>query len=179
MIPDEGRTVAVTASEPWVRDMIREALPVENPDFTTVTGSVTISILNENITVEGEVALKIQVPCDRCMELFVSALDVPIRMDMVPLYRSKKERDEARERKQDVELTQEDVEFSFYDGPHFNLKDLISEQIVLALPSQFICTPKCKGLCPRCGFNLNIGPCSCTPPVDPRLAVLKDFKIKN
>lgn len=180
MIPEEGRTVPISSSEPWVRDLVREALPVEQPDLTSVTGSVVISVLNENVTVEGEVALKIQVPCDRCLEPLVSKLDVPIRMDMVPLYRSKKEKDEARARKNEVELTEEDVEFSFYDGPDFNLQEIIREHIVLALPTQFLCSPACKGLCPRCGFNLNIGPCSCpTAPVDPRFAVLKDLKIKK
>ncbi|MDO8519656.1 MAG: DUF177 domain-containing protein [Deltaproteobacteria bacterium] len=178
MIPEEGRTVQIAHSEAWVRAMIKEALPHEVPDIGSIVGSVHISVLDENITIEGEVGLKIQAPCDRCLEPFITEIEVPIHMDMSPLYRSHRERDEARFRGEDVELTTEDVEFSFYEGADFDLKEIIREQITLALPPQFICSPSCKGLCPRCAFNLNIGPCSCPPiPLAPRFSALKDFKL--
>ena len=35
-----------------------------------------------------------------------------------------------------------------------------------------LCSEDCKGLCPRCGADLNLGPCSCKKETDPRLAVL-------
>jgi uncharacterized protein len=35
------------------------------------------------------------------------------------------------------------------------------------------CRPDCKGLCPRCGANLNDGPCTCPPETDVRWDALK------
>ena len=35
------------------------------------------------------------------------------------------------------------------------------EQVLLSLPSRTLCKEDCKGLCPRCGQNLNLAPCNC------------------
>ena len=57
----------------------------------------------------------------------------------------------------------------------FNLDELISEDIFLDLPSKFLCAEDCKGICPKCGADLNEGSCSCEKEVDPRLAALKQL----
>ena len=43
---------------------------------------------------------------------------------------------------------------------------------LLNLDSKMLCSPDCKGLCARCGKNLNEGSCDCKKELDPRLAVL-------
>lgn len=42
-----------------------------------------------------------------------------------------------------------------------DLRPAIREQWLLEVPSLALCTPDCKGLCPRCGADLNSGPCGC------------------
>lgn len=37
----------------------------------------------------------------------------------------------------------------------------IREDILVALPQTFLCSPACKGLCPSCGADLNEGKCKC------------------
>ena len=37
----------------------------------------------------------------------------------------------------------------------------IREELILGYPIKPLCKPECKGLCPRCGKNLNEGGCSC------------------
>ncbi len=37
----------------------------------------------------------------------------------------------------------------------------IREEIILDYPLNPLCKPGCKGLCPRCGQNLNEGSCNC------------------
>ena len=60
------------------------------------------------------------------------------------------------------------------------LEDLATEQVYLNLPLKPICSPACKGLCPTCGTNKNLGVCGCIPEVvDPRLAPLLPFRRKN
>lgn len=54
------------------------------------------------------------------------------------------------------------------------------EQILLEFPTKFLCKEDCKGLCPKCGKNLNEGNCSCnTKEIDPRLAPLAKLFEEN
>ncbi len=57
-----------------------------------------------------------------------------------------------------------------------DLDDSITEHLILEMPIKIICDENCKGLCPRCGQNLNLKECGCDRQViDPRLIKLKDF----
>ena len=42
-----------------------------------------------------------------------------------------------------------------------DLTDDVREELLLAIPSCFYCSPDCKGICPVCGTNLNHASCSC------------------
>jgi uncharacterized protein len=56
------------------------------------------------------------------------------------------------------------------------LEDVLREQVLLSLPARTLCRQDCKGLCPRCGQNLNSDVCTCdAAPVDPRWAALSDL----
>lgn len=50
--------------------------------------------------------------------------------------------------------------------------DLARTAFILGMDSKTLCSEDCKGLCPRCGADLNLGPCSCQKEPDPRLAAL-------
>ena len=66
------------------------------------------------------------------------------------------------------------------EGDCADLDDIVTTTFVLNMDSKLLCSPDCKGLCCRCGKNLNDGPCGCQPETDPRLAVLKQLlKDKN
>jgi uncharacterized protein len=80
----------------------------------------------------------------------------------------------------EVELNEEDLDLSFYEGDSVDLTPLIQEELVLALPTRPLCRETCKGLCPQCGANLNQQVCGCIPAVgDPRLAVLRSLKVPH
>ena len=49
-----------------------------------------------------------------------------------------------------------------FHGPEIDLGPFVWEELVFALPSRFICNEACKGLCPRCGKNLNTDVCDCS-----------------
>jgi uncharacterized protein len=42
-----------------------------------------------------------------------------------------------------------------------DLRPALREEWLLAAPSYSLCREDCKGLCPRCGKDLNAGPCDC------------------
>ena len=42
-----------------------------------------------------------------------------------------------------------------------DLTEDVREELLLAVPSCFYCSPDCKGICPVCGANLNHASCAC------------------
>ena len=56
----------------------------------------------------------------------------------------------------------------------FDMLPVVEEEIMLEMPSRTLCKEDCRGLCQKCGKNLNEGDCDCDKKeVDPRLAILK------
>jgi uncharacterized protein len=45
-----------------------------------------------------------------------------------------------------------------------DLTEFVREELALAVPGYPLCRPDCAGLCPRCGADLNAGPCGCAVP---------------
>ena len=57
-----------------------------------------------------------------------------------------------------------------------DLTDFLRDELLAAQPMKNLCKEDCKGLCPKCGANLNEGDCGCEKfIVDPRLAALENF----
>jgi uncharacterized protein len=57
-----------------------------------------------------------------------------------------------------------------------DLSEAVREELILAVPQFVECRDDCRGLCPRCGADLNAGPCSCRPDTDPRWAALTKLR---
>jgi uncharacterized protein len=62
---------------------------------------------------------------------------------------------------EDEELTAADLDLDFYTGEVIDLESIIREQIILTLPLKPLCSEDCRGLCTRCGVNLNQERCAC------------------
>ena len=57
-----------------------------------------------------------------------------------------------------------------------DLSELVTTDILLSLPSKYLCMGDCQGLCHKCGHNLNLGDCDCDKrEIDPRLEALKQL----
>ena len=76
-------------------------------------------------------------------------------------------------------IAEESITHARYDGARINLAELLEEQVYLGLPLKPLCRADCRGLCSRCGTNLNVEACECperqdgTRTEDPRLLTLK------
>lgn len=109
--------------------------------------------------------------CSRCLEPATFSAGGAFAYTLVP---------EKTETAEDLELSAQELETSYYRGDFIDLAPIICEQIILLAPMKILCTEDCKGLCPHCGVNLNTGSCTCrSKKVDDRLAVLKKFKVIN
>ena len=64
----------------------------------------------------------------------------------------------------------EDV--TLLEGTVLPVGELARTAFILEMDTKHLCSEDCKGLCPRCGQNLNEGPCRCGKETDPRLAAL-------
>lgn len=107
--------------------------------------------------------------CARCAEEFAAPSDRSFRFVLSPRAIGLGEKNDPG---------YEDLEFSVYDGGEIDLSPLVREQVLLSLPTRPLCGEQCRGLCPRCGINLNHAQCECSPATgDPRLAVLRAVKV--
>ncbi|MFP5210791.1 MAG: YceD family protein [Acidobacteriota bacterium] len=114
-----------------------------------------------DIRLRGRFAGKFQIPCARCVE----PVEVPLTAEFDLIYRPLGADSGFPERS----ITAPETEIGYYQKDSLLLEDVLREQVLLSLPVRTLCKPDCKGLCPRCGQNRNLHPCSCEEgPSDPR-----------
>ena len=130
--------------------------PVSEPVLAQGTVRDTAGVL----VMKGNVTTTIHGICDRCATEFSRDIDFPIDAVLV------------------TELSNEENEDEWVFplvGDSADLDDIVRTVFVLNLDSKLLCKDDCKGLCCRCGKNLNDGPCSCEKEIDPRWAALKQL----
>jgi uncharacterized protein len=64
----------------------------------------------------------------------------------------------------EVELEKDELGTLVIEGEHLDTEPLIAEQILLEVPMKPLCSPECRGLCPRCGADRNVVPDCCEEP---------------
>jgi DUF177 domain-containing protein len=133
-------------------------------DPPTVSGQLRQE--GRRVHVSGQLAARVQVECDRCLKPVEIPVDSRFKLEYVTA--------EDYEAQQAVELTQEDLDLSVFDGEVIDIDELVTEEILLAVPDHVLCNDDCKGICPVCGADRNSVDCGCrTAEVDPRWAGLK------
>jgi uncharacterized protein len=169
-IPEEGREVVFSGDNKWFQESFPQSGEI---GFTLKKVNVTFNITKASGTVfiKGNLSATIKIACSRCLEDVMLPVCSDFAYTMVP---------KTPETGEEVELEAEELEISSYEGDFIDLAPIIYEQIILQIPIKPLCSEDCKGLCPRCGTNLNVASCNCNLEViDERLAVLKNFKIKH
>ena len=67
-----------------------------------------------------------------------------------------------------------------FEGHSVDVSEIVTANILLSLPSVFLCSEDCRGLCHKCGADLNAEQCGCTDDeTDPRWDALKNFVIRE
>ena len=125
--------------------------PVSRP--VAVEGSVTNTA--DLLELELTARTTLDAVCDRCGREFLLDKTVPFRCLLAE------------------ELQNEDNdEIVLLEDGEVDVGDLARTAFILGMDTKTLCSEDCKGLCPRCGADLNLGPCGCGKEADPRLAVL-------
>ncbi len=129
-----------------------------------------VSMAQNAVACRGRISGKIELTCSRCLgsflEAFSSPIDVVFSPDMSP---------------DEMELLEEEPGYHPLDpnAEEVDLGEDIREILVVCVPQKPLCKEDCKGLCSRCGQDLNRGPCDCGPTApDPQWAALANLKAK-
>lgn len=156
--------------------VIDEKLAVEAVDLeienAKVVGPVqmkgTVVKSAGGIEISGRLTGSVQIECDRCLEPVERPFDIELDLEFAPK--------QQIEGDANLELHASDMKLDEMDGSEIDLAEIAREQILLDLPQQFFCKDDCKGLCEKCGTNLNLKDCDCEDDeIDPRWAALKDL----
>ena len=110
------------------------------------------------VEIEGRIKTSVRLACGRCLQKFENQLE----SRFVLTYKKGMSDEEAEASKQEeIELKHEDINLIYYQGEDIDLQNEIQEHVVMAFPLKPLCKPDCKGLCPKCGSDLNEGDCGC------------------
>ena len=156
IIDSPGATVPFSTSVDLSDLQYGNSFPVTEP--VTAEGQVrnTAGVL----VMTGAIHTTIHGICDRCAAEFDREIEFPLDVVLV------------------TELANEENEDEWVfplEGDSADLDDIVRTVFVLNLDSKLLCKEDCKGLCHRCGKNLNDGPCNCQKELDPRFAALKQL----
>jgi uncharacterized protein len=121
----------------------------------------------QEVFLAGEMRSRVVGQCARCLASFEFAHAPRFSFIMVPR--------EGRWAEEDLSGGGGDL--TWYEGEEIDVSPMLRERLLLALPTLPLCREGCRGLCARCGADLNAGPCDCAAAVgDERFAVLRTLK---
>ena len=118
---------------------------------------------NKVLELKGIGSVTVGIPCDRCLEQVAVKIPYEIeqKLDM---------------KKSDTERVQDLDENDYLTGMDLDVDRLVYLEVLICWPLKVLCKEDCKGICSRCGKNLNEGPCGCKEePKDPRMAAISDI----
>ncbi len=134
----------------------------------SVTGSLRLHRTNQGIYVDGIVHAPVRLECTRCLREFTETLTFPLREEFYPVINVMSGAPVAGPHDEDA--------FAIDRHHQVDLREPIRQALVLALPMKPLHSADCAGLCPRCGKDLNDGPCDCpAADEDPRLNALREL----
>ena len=114
------------------------------------------------LTLQAEIQADIECICARCLTEFPKHISIQTEAGI-----------------SEEETDRDNPDIYFLEGDSIYVDEVITTAFVLNMEQRFLCSENCKGLCDKCGKNLNDGPCNCKAEPDPRLAVLAQLLEKE
>jgi uncharacterized protein len=139
-----------------------------------VRGQVSAVREYDHLRVFGNVAVAVTLTCSRCLVSY----ETQIGSNFTIFFRKGSMGLETDE--EETELNDRELVSATYSGDEIDLTHEIEEQVAMEVPFKPLCSETCKGLCPKCGNDLNQGDCSCgRDDVNFKFSALKDFKVSR
>ncbi len=129
-------------------------------------GELHVQRSGRGLLISGTFDGEVQLACGRCLE--------PFRFEAQDTFQVYCEIATPGQPGEEHELADDELDVTYLEDGRVNTLHLLRENFLLSLPVQPLCHEDCRGLCPRCGVNLNQGACGCTETSgDPRLQALR------
>jgi uncharacterized protein len=142
-------------------------------DRATGLLKINLSRQGSEVLARGALQVHFAVSCARCLGSAAVRCETDFATTFVPAGAPDKKAD-APQREPEPEDDEPDIQR--YSGEEIDLDGFVREQIILGLPISVLCRPDCKGLCAQCGQELNVHPCECVTPPDPRWDALRRLR---
>ncbi len=140
---------------------------VEFTSLARVSGEVTDNAGYMRLTVN--VSLDYRGECARCLQAIDGTLSFDFERTVVS--------EDTLSRENDGEDDDYSDEYAVLDDGKLDIDGQLREMLILEFPSKILCDEDCKGLCIKCGHNLNEGDCGCDRAYrDPRWDALRGVK---
>ena len=141
--------------EPAELDISEEDLNIDG--LIHITGE--ISNAGDVLLLQARVSAMVERTCSRCLKEFTAESFADVVEKYYPSGSPGVENDAY-----------------VYEADIVDITEPLRESLLLAEPLRALCKEDCLGICPVCGADRNVHPCSCdTSTIDPRLAALKQF----
>ncbi len=122
---------------------------LELPFEGNVEVEVELKKTHNQIILYSSIFLSVVFECDRCTGAFKKLLRT--NYEMVYL-----------QGMEPVESQSDNIVYIPSAADVIDISDDVRDFSILAVPMKKLCSEECKGLCSRCGKNLNEGDCSCS-----------------
>jgi uncharacterized protein len=143
------------------RDFNFEYVKMQLGDDLTVSGFAGMARFDrtpQGLLLQGDFEAAADLECVRCLDTFSH----PLKWAFTDLYAFDKSN-----------IT--DSGLLVPENGQIDMEPLLREYALLEFPISPVCKPKCKGLCPVCGENLNKADCGHRPEPNSSFAALKDL----
>ena len=109
---------------------------------------------DDKVELQGRLQATLTLNCDRCLSSYDKEVDTGLQV----LFEIESE---GSWHLYDLENNISDLDTVFLEEPVIDLDDVLRQQLYLALPMKNLCMEQCRGICFRCGANLNHAECGC------------------
>jgi uncharacterized protein len=129
-----------------------------------VEGTLTLLRTDRGLLVSFSATARMEETCARCLEETLCMVDLDFEEEYVPVL----------DPNTGAKVRVKEPADIFRIGPDFvlDLREGLRQYILMSEPLKPLCRPDCRGLCPRCGADLNRGACDCDIPGDERWRAL-------
>ena len=161
-----AREYPISAPPDELTTLLKEEHPSVIQALEPLAGSVRLMRTQHSVFVRGRLGSRLEIECSRCLDPAELGVTFQVEAEYFP----------------EIDIhtgaglpkPDDDLAFTIDPNHELDLTEAIRQHLLLEMPMHVVCREACKGLCARCGANLNHRECACVPEVeDDRLSVLK------
>jgi len=147
-----------------------ETLPFQEfGNDSRIVGDVRMLRTEKGIWVEAKLSSHVRCSCSRCLLDFVQPVELDVQEEFLP-------RVDVSTGSRLVGTSDFTEDFHISQNHILDLAEAAKQYIEMNTPMKPVCNDRCKGICLRCGVDLNEKECRCLgAEIDPRWAALLDL----